>query len=497
MSSTFKPALLLMGGRTMGVAVGFFIPIVLVRLFDQSEFGTYKQVFLIYATLYGVAQVGMAESLFYFLPPAGRSGGRYAANALIALGVAGLASFVLLAAAGPGLAQGMGNPALAGPVVLMGLYLLFMLMATVLEIAMISRQRYRLAAASYSASDLARALLYLLPLALWPGLEGLLLGAVTFAALRVAATLAFLAREFGRELRPDWSLLRRQAAYAGPFAVAVAIQIVQTNLHSYAVFYSFDAASFAIYSVGCLQIPLIDLVFSSASHVMMVRMGRARAEGRLDEARRILEDITRKLALVFFPLVCLLIVSARWLIELLFTPAYVAAAPIFMIWSASILASSFQVDGVLRVFARTRFIFFMHSVTLVLVMALIAPFLWMFGLPGAAAVSLIATLAAKSVGLWRIKRLLGAPLRSFLPWKALGATLLLSVAAGIPSWLVMVESGTGPLVTLLLGGTVFVAAYGTLALACGLVTRSEREALLLPLRRAVAAAPHPEETRAP
>jgi O-antigen/teichoic acid export membrane protein len=497
MSSTFKPALLLMSGRTAGVAIGFFIPIVLVRLFDQAEFGTYKQVFLVYATLYGIAQVGMAESLFYFLPTAGRSAGRYAANALLALGGAGLASLALLAGAGPDLAHGMGNPALAGPIVLMGTYLLFMLMATVLEIAMISRQRYRLAAATYSVSDVARAALYLLPLMFWPNLEGLLLGAVAFAALRMLAAVAFLAAEFGRDLRPDWSLMRMQAAYAGPFALAVVIQILQSNLHNYAVFYSFDAASFAIYSVGCLQIPLIDLVFSSASHVMMVRMGKARAEGRMDEARRILEDITRKLALVFFPLVSLLVVSAPWLISLLFTPAYLPAAPIFMIWSASILTSAFQVDGVLRVFARTRFIFFMHSVTLVLVLALIAPFIWMFGLPGAAAVSVIATVAAKSVGLWRIKRLMGTPLRSFLPWRALGATLLLSVAAGVPSWLVMAESGAGPLVTLLLGGTVFMAAYATLALSCGLISRAEREALLLPLRRAAAPAPHPEETRAP
>ena len=34
----------------------------------RAEFGTYKQLFLIYATLFGVAQLGMAESLYYFIP---------------------------------------------------------------------------------------------------------------------------------------------------------------------------------------------------------------------------------------------------------------------------------------------------------------------------------------------------------------------------------------------------------------------------------------------
>ena len=40
----------------------------LVRTFNQAEFGTYKQLFLIYGTLYGLAQFGMAESLYYFVP---------------------------------------------------------------------------------------------------------------------------------------------------------------------------------------------------------------------------------------------------------------------------------------------------------------------------------------------------------------------------------------------------------------------------------------------
>src|SRR5437879_12894336 len=63
MNSTFKPTLVLMSGRSLAFAATFFIPMVLVRVFDQTEFGTYKQLFLIVSTLYGIAQLGMAESL--------------------------------------------------------------------------------------------------------------------------------------------------------------------------------------------------------------------------------------------------------------------------------------------------------------------------------------------------------------------------------------------------------------------------------------------------
>lgn len=62
-ASIFRPAIILMSGRTLAFVASFAMPIVLVRLFSQSEFGTYKQLFLIYTTLYAVAQCGLAESL--------------------------------------------------------------------------------------------------------------------------------------------------------------------------------------------------------------------------------------------------------------------------------------------------------------------------------------------------------------------------------------------------------------------------------------------------
>jgi hypothetical protein len=73
--------MLLVAGRAVGFAAAFAIPVVLARLFDRAEYGTYKQLFLVFATLYGLAQLGMAESLYY-LPQPICSRGRYVANAL-------------------------------------------------------------------------------------------------------------------------------------------------------------------------------------------------------------------------------------------------------------------------------------------------------------------------------------------------------------------------------------------------------------------------------
>src|SRR5687768_7443469 len=76
LASGIKPTLLLTSGRMVAFAATFFVPVVLARVLSQAEFGTYKQLFLVYATLYYVAQFGIAESLFYFVPSACRQAGR-------------------------------------------------------------------------------------------------------------------------------------------------------------------------------------------------------------------------------------------------------------------------------------------------------------------------------------------------------------------------------------------------------------------------------------
>src|SRR5262245_66130980 len=91
-----RPALSLVIGRSLGFIAAFAIPIVLSRILAQAEFGTYKQLFLIYATLFGVAQLGMAESLYYFIPRDAGRAGQHIANAVLTLAAAGIASLAIL-----------------------------------------------------------------------------------------------------------------------------------------------------------------------------------------------------------------------------------------------------------------------------------------------------------------------------------------------------------------------------------------------------------------
>jgi O-antigen/teichoic acid export membrane protein len=438
-----RPATLLVIGRTAGFVVSFVIPVVLARLFDRAEFGTYKQVFLIYATLYGLAQVGMAESLYYFIPRQRDEAGRHVANALITLALVAVACMAALYAMRTGIAAWMTNPALAPHLPILSVFLAFTLSAAVFEIVMVSRKEHMAAAATYASSDVVRTVCLIVPALAIGSLRGVLAGATVFAALRFAAMLAYLWREFGRDLRFDPALWRGQLLYALPFGLAVGVDVVQANLHQYFVASRFNAETFAIYAVGCLQIPLVDLICTSTANVMMVKMAEDEG-GHRRTALALWHDTTCRLAMIVFPLAALLLLTARGIIVSLFTTRYIASVPIFMIWCLTILPAVLSVDAVLRAYARTRFLLAMNLLRLALIAVSIGWFLSTFGLAGAVLVTLLSTTLVKAIGVFRIARLLKVGLADVLPWSRLWSVAVHAGLAAIPAFGVGRATSTWP-----------------------------------------------------
>jgi len=270
---------------------------------------------------------------------------------------------------------------------------------------------------------------------------------------------------------------REQLGYAIPFSCAVIVQIIQQNYHQYAVSWHFDAATFAVYSVGCLQIPLVDFMFTPTVNVMMVQMGEDLRDGQQLQVMRVWQDTVRRLALIFFPLVGLLVVNAFPLITLLYTTAYAASVPIFMVWSLSILFSAFPTDGVLRTFSENRWLLITNIVRRVMLLALMNRFIMSFHLLGAVLITLAGMLLAKLMHLARIKTLLRVGLGELLPWRSLGGIVMISMVSAIPSIVLNAKLDLLQLVLLPISGMVYMGIFTLLVLLFGLLTAEERASM--------------------
>jgi O-antigen/teichoic acid export membrane protein len=458
--STFKPAMLLTGGRIVGFLATFFIPVVLVRIFDPVDVGTYRQLFLIFSTVFYAAQFGMAESLYYFMPQAPELSSRYIVNSIVVLSCAGIVCLGLIVAGSPQLSRLINNEEISRYALLLGIYTLFMLVSAALEIAMTARKHYLWAGATYASSDTLRALLLILPVFFFRDLYWLMLGAVTYAFMRCLVLIVYLRSDFRGQIRVDWTCLRKQLRYAIPFGLAIIVGILQTNFHQYSVSHYFDAATFAIYSVGCLQIPIVDFIMTPATSVMMVRMSELRGQGRSDGLLGMWHDMSRKLALMFVPLVALVLLNAHALFVLLYTDAYLRSVPIFMIWSVAILFTTLPTDAVLRVFAQTRFLLVLNIISLALIAFSIRWFLFRFDLIGAVLVTVLTAGFSKILALLKVRRLLRVPIRDLLPWRNLAGILGAATAACIPASAAQYQFRTLPALAIVaIAGVVYSVSF--------------------------------------
>jgi O-antigen/teichoic acid export membrane protein len=475
------PAFLLVAGRTVGLVATFAIGPLLARLLTLEELGTYRTFFLLYATCFGLAQLGLAESLYYFVPRQPGRAGRYGANAALTLLVSGIGCVGLLWLGRSRIADHFGNPDLPRYLLLLGAFLTLTLVTTVFEILLVSRRRHLNAALTYALSDVTRTAFFIVPALLFVSLDAVFAGAVAFAALRLVVMLCIFRHTLG-DVRPDLALWRTQLAYALPFALAVSVEVILVTYHQYVVGGSFDRATFAIYSTACMTIPLVDLIMTSTTSVMMVKMAEDGADRGL--ALSLFHETVARLAFLLMPVGVGLSVLAQPFIIALFTDKFQSGVPIFSVWALTVLPAIVAVDAVLRAYAQTQWLLAMNLVRLTFVAGLIGWFLGAFGLVGAVLVTLLATIVAKAFALVRVSKLLQVSVAGVLPWAALVRLATRAAVAAVPAWAAATALASLPIVAFAAGVSVYGATYLFLCYAPGI---AEPAAIRLPVASRVTA----------
>ena len=450
------------------------IPLVLARVLSLEEYGTYYQLFLIATTLYYVLPFGVVQSLYYFLPRA-EAKRPYLGQTLLFMAAAGVVGAVGVALALEPVAAWFSNPALLAFRLPLALYTGLLIGAMPLEVSLTSQGRTRASAALYLVSDAIRAGVMVLPCLFGFGLHGLMVAVAGFAGLRfVAAWALTLRHSSGPLLSPP--LLREQLAYALPFGAAMLLSIPQQNAHLYMVAGAVAPALYALYRVGCFQLPVVDLLYTPTSEVLMVRLGELEREGRLSEAVDAFREAAGKLAFVFLPFAAFLFAAAPEFIGALFGPKFLPAVPVFRISVLGVLLAVLPMDGVLRARGFTRAIFLSYLAKALVTVPLVYFGVRHFGMMGGIVSWALAECVGKATLLAPLPRALSTPerrlsLRDVIPWKQLGQAGAAALAAALV--VVLLRALAGAVWTGLPAGFVWrtlpLAAAGIL-FATGYVT---------------------------
>jgi O-antigen/teichoic acid export membrane protein len=469
-------ALWILTAKVLAFGCSVVLPLLLVRRLNQYEFGLYKQAFLVVGTATTVLPLGFVMSAFYFLPREPDRHPQIALNILLfnlVVGSLGCLALVLF----PGILLSVFRSAALVPLApVIGVVILLWIVAASLEMIALARQETRLAASFIVIAQLSRTGLLVAAALLHPSVRSLIYAAVGYGVLQTIILLIYLESRFsGFWCAFDWPLLRAQLAYALPLGAGGVLFALQNDVHNYFVSNKFGPAAFAIYSVGCTQLPFVALLSESVGSVMIARVSVLQKENDPRQIVRLTALAMRRLAAVFFPSYVFLMVVGREVIRLLFTSAYIASWPVFAINLTLVPVAIFVADPIARAYASQRFFLLRLKI---FIFCLIWMVLWFgtarLGMVGVAAVVVGANILEQGIAVVRLSRNVGVTRRDLILLRDVGKIALAALGAGLAALPVRYAMADRPAMLMIAtAAAVFVPIYIGLVASLNILTPDE------------------------
>src|ERR1035438_1004545 len=419
----------LTASKFIGVVLNVGLPILLVRILSQSQYGLYKQAFLVVATVQSIANLGVGLSAFYYLPRRPEKGGQIALNILIYNFFAGLIP-LLVAAFHPQVLDIFKSHELQSFAILLGILSLITLTSSLLTLIPTALQDVKYSTIFVVGSQVVKVII--------TSVAALVVAAVITQVLSTIALFWYLYKHFGHFWGHfDWSFFREQLAYAIPIGAYGSLWVVQKYMDNYFVGHYFGPSDFAIYSVGWVDFALFSLVLESIAAVMVVRVSALQHQDRKEEIRRLSAAAVNRLAALQFPTCALLLVAGHDLIVVFYTRAYERSAPIFSVAILLLALNAFLIDPIIRAYIGLRkFILVTRIAILVCLFFALTPVIQHFGMLGAAVAAVAAQLDRKSVVGWKVARTVEMTAKDLPLYKDLAKVSALTVVAGLAAYAV-------------------------------------------------------------
>jgi O-antigen/teichoic acid export membrane protein len=422
----------LTASKLVAAGLSICLPILLVRLMPQTEYGVLKEALLFVTTAASVAMFGVGMSAFYYMPRHPERGGQIALNILIYNLVAGWIPFLIVVLY-PSLLRGLfRTDALAPLAALLGLLVLLTLSSSLVQQIPTALQDVRSSTLFIVGTQAARAIM-LAAAALWFGtVKSIIIAALLNQLMAIALLFWYLEGKFPRFWTQfDWQFFKEQLAYALPYGAFGMIWVIQKDLDNYFVSASLGPRDYAIYSVGWVDVPLLTLAVESVASVMIVRVSTLEKEDRKEDIRYVTAAATNRLAAMQFPLFAMLFVAGHDLIVLLYTRAYEQSANIFLVSIFLLLLGVFLLDPIVRAYKGLRnFLLVVRISIFIALFCVLGPVIRHFGMMGAAVTAVAAQTFERIIIAWGAARAVEAKPRDIRLYADLFKVTAVTVFAG-------------------------------------------------------------------
>jgi O-antigen/teichoic acid export membrane protein len=463
-------ALSLGAANAFDFAIQFLLPVVLARCLDATAFGEYRLVWLVAGTVLAIATLSMPQSLYFYLPRSDVVAKRLHINqTLLFLVLAGLVSAWAVSAWNPWVPEKLQG--LARHEAIVPTFILLWIVASLLDVLPTAEERVTWQAKVTVGLALLRAVSLSLAAILTHELGPVLMVLIAFVMFKLVVLVGYIARFHGLHgpvLR--WRAFTGQLVYAAPLGAAAALYGLRTQADQWVVAALFPLGMFAAFSIAAVLGPILNLFRQSVNLAFLPIMSRRESAGDIAGLLELNSRANIMVAAIVFPLFAFIFAFADEIVTMVYTAAYLDAAPVMRVYIVGIYALVVELSALTMLLRQAVFVVGINAVALVLGVV----FNWYgalhFGLVGAAVGSTVVIHLDRVVTLWRLSSTTGVPIHRLQDWRSLTLLSVVAIASGVFSWGVVVHyfSAHGPLLRVLIGGLSLAVMYAVLGLLTGM-----------------------------
>jgi O-antigen/teichoic acid export membrane protein len=279
--------------------------------------------------------------------------------------------------------------------------------------------------------------------------------------VKLALLLYYIGRHHGFG-RPwfDRALFSDQVRQSVPFGISNTLFSLRSQADQWVAASLFALSSFAAFSIAAIVGQVVHIFRHSVMEAFMPAMSRMEATGDVRGMMEMNRRANAMVALALFPILAAAFAFADEAVSIVYTAAYLEAAPAIRLYVVGMAAMVIEVGSILLLLRQGPFAIKVYAAALVVSVAASLSAAQVFGLTGAAAGSVLAIFFDRALTLRRLSRLTGIAVAQLQDWRALFWTLGSAALAGGLAWLLVPQGN--PFVRVFAGTAVLAAVYAAL-----------------------------------
>jgi len=433
---------------------------VLIRLFSKEDWGTYRQILLVFMMASPLLSMGLSQSIMYFLPTEKKEQqGQRILEAACLLSLGGFLYYLVIVLGGNVLiAEAWNNPRLASLLIIVAPIALFTLAVQIVAPTLISTQRVTMAAVFGVVTGLSLAIVSVVTALICPELE-IVITARVFTQIGLFVFAAFLIFKYFPIKAPTWGGAKLQLAYGLPLGLSTAVGVIFRNVDRAMVSSFCEIEQFAVFDRGAMELPLIGVITGSMTAILLVDYKVMFSTGKTHDVLPLLHRAVEKSAVILMPVMCFLFLFAPEFMVCMFGQEYHESHSVFRVYLLLLPCRTLVFSSIALAAGKTKELALIPVAALVVNVVLNFFAIRTFGYIGSAFATVFVIYFISNLGRALLARkVLGCTLIEFLPFKILGKAFLLSFLSLVPVILTLpLLANFGPLLRFAIGLATYVS----------------------------------------